>query len=217
LALDYSSKRSAFGKKISEHALTSSLLKEAEAELTRLFHFTFLVAEIFGCEEVYSENNLFQLSRDDLNKILRLLTPVLKLYTAKKTVLWTSELLEVFGGAGYIEDTTIPTLYRDAQVFPIWEGTTNVLSLDLLRALKKDQTWQLLINFLTSEISKVQKDSLKKHKELTLKELSDLNTWMTSIQNDGEEKLEAEARSLAFKIGDVVSKTAWLRNLHYKK
>ena len=44
---------------------------------------------------------------------------------------------EAFGGAGYIEDTGLPLLLRDAQVYPIWEGTTNVLALDLLRALAK--------------------------------------------------------------------------------
>lgn len=44
-----------------------------------------------------------------------------------------SEGIECFGGQGYIEDTGLPTLLRDAQVTPIWEGTTNVLSLDVLR------------------------------------------------------------------------------------
>ncbi len=38
--------------------------------------------------------------------------------------------MEAFGGAGYVEDTGLPLLLRDAQVLPIWEGTTNVLALD---------------------------------------------------------------------------------------
>ena len=46
-----------------------------------------------------------------------------------------SEVLEAFGGAGYVEDTGLPMLLRDAQVFSIWEGTTNVLALDALRAI----------------------------------------------------------------------------------
>ncbi|HJP60002.1 MAG TPA: acyl-CoA dehydrogenase family protein, partial [Gemmatimonadaceae bacterium] len=46
-------------------------------------------------------------------------------------------VIEAFGGAGYVEDTGIPRLLRDAQVLPIWEGTTNVLSLDTLRAIQK--------------------------------------------------------------------------------
>jgi hypothetical protein len=48
-----------------------------------------------------------------------------------------SEVLESFGGAGYVEDTGLPRLLRDAQVLPIWEGTTNVLSLDVIRALAR--------------------------------------------------------------------------------
>jgi acyl-CoA dehydrogenase len=45
------------------------------------------------------------------------------------------EILEAFGGAGYMEDTGIAHLLRDAQVLSIWEGTTNVLALDTMRAL----------------------------------------------------------------------------------
>jgi hypothetical protein len=61
---------------------------------------------------------------------------VAKLYTGKQAVAVASEALEAFGGAGYIEDTGLPRLLRDAQVLSIWEGTTNVLSLDVLRALE---------------------------------------------------------------------------------
>ncbi len=67
--------------------------------------------------------------------LLRLLTPVMKLTTGKQAVMVLSEVIEAFGGAGYVEDTGLPQLLRDAQVLPIWEGTTNVLSLDTLRAL----------------------------------------------------------------------------------
>ncbi len=67
--------------------------------------------------------------------LLRLLTPLAKLWTGKLAVKLCSEALECFGGAGYIEDTGLPQLLRDAQVYAIWEGTTNVLSLDSLRAL----------------------------------------------------------------------------------
>jgi hypothetical protein len=55
-----------------------------------------------------------------------------------------SEALESCGGAGYVEDTGLPRLLRDAQVLPIWEGTTNVLSLDTLRALAADGAFAAL-------------------------------------------------------------------------
>jgi len=69
---------------------------------------------------------------------LRLVAPLAKLATGKLAVSSASEYLECFGGAGYVEDTGIPRLLRDAQVLPIWEGTTNVLSVDVLRAASRD-------------------------------------------------------------------------------
>ena len=68
-------------------------------------------------------------------RLYRVMTPVMKLFTAKEAVSFVSEGLECFGAMGYMENSSIPVYLRDAQVLPIWEGTTNVLSLDLVRAL----------------------------------------------------------------------------------
>ena len=69
---------------------------------------------------------------------LRLVAPLAKLATGRLAVSSAAEYVESFGGAGYVEDTGVPRLLRDAQVLPIWEGTTNVLSLDALRAVARD-------------------------------------------------------------------------------
>jgi alkylation response protein AidB-like acyl-CoA dehydrogenase len=69
---------------------------------------------------------------------LRIVAPLAKLATGKLAVAAASEYVECFGGAGYVEDTGVPRLLRDAQVLPIWEGTTNVLSLDVIRAVVRD-------------------------------------------------------------------------------
>jgi alkylation response protein AidB-like acyl-CoA dehydrogenase len=68
---------------------------------------------------------------------LRLVAPLAKLTTGKLAVASASEILECFGGAGYVEDTGLPRMLRDAQVLPIWEGTTNVLAIDVVRALHR--------------------------------------------------------------------------------
>jgi hypothetical protein len=67
--------------------------------------------------------------------LLRLLTPIAKAFTAKEAVAIASEGIEAIGGQGYIESTHIPVILRDAQVLTIWEGTTHVLSLDMIRVL----------------------------------------------------------------------------------
>jgi hypothetical protein len=78
------------------------------------------------------------LATDADELLLRVLTPITKLTTAKQAVAVASEAIESFGGAGYVEDTGLPRLLADAQVLPIWEGTTNVLAIDVVRALAHD-------------------------------------------------------------------------------
>ncbi|MFI5180512.1 MAG: acyl-CoA dehydrogenase family protein [Thermoanaerobaculia bacterium] len=130
LARDYAKRRVAFGAPLSEKPLHLETLADLEALFSGAFLLAFRTAELLGREEAGS-------LREGEEELLRILTPVAKLTTAKQAVLVASEALETFGGAGYVEDTGLPSLLRDAQVLPIWEGTTNVLSLDLLRALTK--------------------------------------------------------------------------------
>lgn len=210
LAHDYSNKRVAFGKSISDQPLTKRILNEADNVFSHLFFFTFFVAELFGNEEVYEHKNSLGLSKEEMGKCLRLLTPVLKLYTAKKTVIWTSELLEVFGGTGYIEDSNIPRMYRDNQVFPIWEGTTNVLSLDLLRALHKDESWGILAKLVNLELDKMKTKNIEEAQTLIV-QFKELEAWYLKISLLSKEEFEFYARDLAFRIGDFIGKLASLR------
>jgi acyl-CoA dehydrogenase len=128
LARDYATRRSAFGKRLLDHPLHARTLADMQAEYEAAFALTFHVAELLGHAE-HGDGDTGQIA------LLRLLTPLAKLWTARVSIALASEALECFGGAGYIEDTGLPQLLRDAQVYAIWEGTTNVLSLDMLRAL----------------------------------------------------------------------------------
>ncbi len=130
LARDYATRRSAFGKALVEQPLHVATLAELEARYRASFMLTFQVVELMGREECGEASDAEQ-------AILRLLTPAAKAFTGRQAVAVASEALECFGGAGYIEDTGIARLLRDAQVLPIWEGTTNVLSLDVWRAIER--------------------------------------------------------------------------------
>lgn len=130
LARSYAQKRIAFGAPLSEKPLHLDTLAGMQAETEAAFHLTFFLVELIGKDEAS------EISEEEAH-LLRLLTSLAKLTTGKQAVVVASEVLESFGGAGYVEDTGLPTLLRDSQVLPIWEGTTNVLSLDALRALGK--------------------------------------------------------------------------------
>lgn len=128
LATDYARRREAFGRPIAEQPLhrrsLARLALEHRGGLALVMH----LAELLGREECGEADETERL-------LLRLLVPVAKLYTGRQAVAVASEVLEAFGGAGYVEDTGLPVLLRDSQVLTIWEGTTNVLSLDVLRVL----------------------------------------------------------------------------------
>ena len=132
LAMDYAHKRVAFGSALAGKPLHLETLAELQTEFHAAFLLAFHTVELVGREEAGT-------STPDDKATLRLLLPITKLVTARQAVSVTSEILECFGGAGYIEDTGIPALLRDAQVLPIWEGTTNVLALDCLRAVAKEK------------------------------------------------------------------------------
>uniref|UniRef100_UPI00066FF318 acyl-CoA dehydrogenase family protein n=1 Tax=Frateuria defendens TaxID=2219559 RepID=UPI00066FF318 len=128
LARDYAVRRAAFGRPLIEQPLHAQTLADMQAEFEGAFALAFEVAHLLGRVEQGAAS-------PQEAAVLRLLTPLAKLWTARLAVRLCSEALECFGGAGYIEDTGLPQLLRDAQVYPIWEGTTNVLALDHLRAL----------------------------------------------------------------------------------
>ncbi len=126
LARDYARRRVAFGTPLSEKPLHLDTLAGVQAEFEGAFHLAFRAALELGREEMGETDGA----------LLRVLAPLAKLCTAKQAMAGVSEILEAFGGAGYLEDTGLPVLLRDVQVLSIWEGTTNVLALEVWRALQ---------------------------------------------------------------------------------
>jgi len=125
LARDYAGRRFAFGATLDRQPLHLDTLAGLEAEAQAAFQLAFHAAEILGQAEAGAGEPALR----------RLLIPLAKLTTARQAVAGCSELLECFGGAGYVEDTGLPALLRDAQVLSIWEGTTDVLSLEAMKAM----------------------------------------------------------------------------------
>jgi putative acyl-CoA dehydrogenase len=67
----------------------------------------------------------------------RVVTPAGKFWICKRAPFVTLEAMEVLGGSGYIEESIMPRLYREAPVNSIWEGSGNVMCLDVLRAIER--------------------------------------------------------------------------------
>ena len=192
LSTDYARKRFAFGAPLSEKPLHADTLAGLEAEFEAAFHLAFYVAELTGRSETG------EISEED-TLLLRLLTPVMKLTTAKQAVAVASETLESFGGAGYVEDTGLPMLLRDSQVLPIWEGTTNVLALDTLRALNDDSlaAFRSVVTRLAGRM---------------LPSLDHATNWFTHTSDRSE--LEAGARRFALTLGRTMELALLINHAH---
>jgi acyl-CoA dehydrogenase len=70
--------------------------------------------------------------------LTRILTPLIKLRACRDARKVTGDAMEVRGGCGYIEDWADPRLLRDAHLGSIWEGTSNIVALDVLRAIRRE-------------------------------------------------------------------------------
>ena len=194
LARDYARKRVAFGAPLAEKPLHLDTLAGLQAEFEAAFHLTFFVVETLGRVEA-------QRSSAEQIELLRLLTPVAKLTTGKQSVAVLSEVIESFGGAGYVEDTGLPVLLRDAQVLPIWEGTTNVLALDVVGVAGSESGLGGLKRELGFALQGVREPDLVRLSARVEQTLEQAEAWMQQAADAG---LEAGARRFALTIGRTV-------------
>ena len=111
-----------------------------------------------------------------------------------------SEALEAFGGAGYVEDTGLPRMLRDAQVLPIWEGTTNVLSLDVLRALGRGGSLDPIAREVEARVASADA-SLAAARDTARAAIAHATRWLAAAREMGPSALEADARRFALTLG----------------
>lgn len=147
-ARQYALKRDAFGKKLADFPMIKdSLVKMAvklEVETRAVFKYLPLFEKVMRSEEGVSEKDIV------LN---RLYIALLKKETAEQAVHFAHEAIEMHGGNGYIEDFVTPRLLRDAQVLTVWEGTANILGLEVLRLMEKFSAGELFLYEMNERIT----------------------------------------------------------------
>ncbi|MGC3980016.1 MAG: acyl-CoA dehydrogenase family protein [Steroidobacteraceae bacterium] len=192
LAQAYAGQRKAFGKSLADLPLHAETLANLEAETQAAFVLAFEVVRLLGLKE---SNTITDAQR----ALLRLLTPIAKLTTAKQAVAVLSEVIECFGGAGYVEDTGLPMLLRDAQVLPIWEGTTNVLALDALLRGEPEAGLRALYKRATAIVAGVSDSTLQAVSATAMNVLTQAQQW--SNKTEDKEALQIGARRWALSLG----------------
>jgi putative acyl-CoA dehydrogenase len=127
-SLHHCQHRAAFGKRLVEQPLMQNVLADLSLESEAATALAFRLARSFDAAETDEQEKYFS----------RIATAIGKFWVTKRAVAVTAEALECLGGNGYVEESPLPRLYRDAPVNSIWEGSGNVQCLDVLRAINRE-------------------------------------------------------------------------------
>ncbi len=125
-AIHHAQHRVAFGKNLVDQPAMTLLLADLAIEAEAAMQVAMRLARAFDRETDAAEN-----------AFRRLMTPAAKFYICKRAIALAGEAMEVLGGNGYVEESIMPRLYREMPVNSIWEGSGNIMALDVLRALQR--------------------------------------------------------------------------------
>jgi putative acyl-CoA dehydrogenase len=127
-AIHHTQHRKAFGKRLAEHALMKNVLADMALESEACTALTMRVARAVDAS-ARSEGEA---------ALARIATAIGKYWICKRCPPLVNEAQECLGGAGYVEESNLPRLYRQAPLNSIWEGSGNIQCIDVLRALSKE-------------------------------------------------------------------------------
>ncbi len=127
-AVHHAGHRKVFGKLLIEQPLMRNVLADLTLESEAATLLMVRLARAFDARESDERERAFG----------RIATAISKYWLCKRSPMHVSEALECLGGNGYVEESIMPRLYREAPLYSIWEGSGNVICLDILRALAKD-------------------------------------------------------------------------------
>ncbi|KAG0322369.1 hypothetical protein BGZ99_003367 [Dissophora globulifera] len=204
---DYARRREVFGALLKDQPLHLATVANMELQYRATIQFTFFCIAMLGRIESL-DNNLPQIKERDI-PLLRLLTPILKVWSAKNGFAMSQEAMECFGGQGYMEETGLGRAMRDILVNTIWEGTTNVLSLDVLRVMSETggDALELYSEVVRGIIAPLKDKSeyVKSAQDIENSLQKILAHFSTYATLETRNMLEASARGLTFAMADVIA------------
>jgi acyl-CoA dehydrogenase len=184
-AYQFLSYRELFGKNALEHALIRTKLTELAALHTANFYLVWRSIKALDNADAGNE---------DEKQLFRFINPMTKKWSAETGVYMVRESMELMGGLGYIEDTVMPKLMRDVMVLPIWEGSGNVIVLDMLRSMVKSTGFEVMCK----EISRITKTNQQHGNPITIgwmqEKLTELISFAATLKNLPQDELEATAK-----------------------
>ena len=185
-AYQFLSHRKTFGKVALEHALIRTKLTELGALNVANFHLVWKAIELLDKSDAGHEKEA---------QLFRLVNPMTKKWSAETGCYITRESMELMGGLGYIEDGVMPKLMRDVMVLPIWEGSGNIIILDMLRSLTKTKGFEVMCE----EITRAANASLV-YGDFVKEELNKLIPFAGQLKKMPQDEMESSAKMFFEKL-----------------
>ncbi|USG67416.1 acyl-CoA dehydrogenase family protein [Brevibacillus ruminantium] len=190
---EYASRRNAFGKCLTDFPMVKDTLGKLAAKL----HVE--VATMFDLIQLYEKVTDGTASEREVI-LHRVFIAIMKKETAEQAIHFAHEAIEMHGGNGYIEDFVTPRLLRDAQVLTVWEGTANILGLELVRLVQKYAAHTLFVDEMKGRLAALADSPGKAVVASELERLADLLDQFAGY----EEALQTfEAKGLAQRMAWV--------------
>lgn len=175
-AKKYAYERDAFGNKLKDYPMIQETLVNMKVKQEVELSATFALVARFDNSVAKEKGTIEE------QALLRLLIAILKAETAEEAIHFSHEAIEIHGGNGYIEDFVTPRLLRDAQVLTVWEGTANILGLEVLRLISKFDVEKVFLRHIEEEIAMLPKQ-LQKLAETTIMACENLEKLVAQIKN----------------------------------
>jgi acyl-CoA dehydrogenase len=196
-AKQYAANRTAFGRKLTDYPMVretlANLTARQEVQTSACFDMISVFDRVMTAPDEATE---------DEKAWNRLLIALLKMRTAEEAIAFAHEAIEMHGGNGYIEDFVTPRLLRDAQVLTVWEGTANILGLEVLRLMRKYRVHEQFIAKMTKALSTLSAD-VERLAAPVKQGLHELAEALKQLNGQPEEVQTFHAKKIANRLCDL--------------
>ncbi|NUK29469.1 acyl-CoA dehydrogenase family protein [Parageobacillus sp. VR-IP] len=196
-AKQYAANRTAFGRKLTDYPMVRETLANLTARQEVQTSACFQMISVFDRVMTAPDE-----ATEDEKAWNRLLIALLKMRTAEEAIAFAHEAIEMHGGNGYIEDFVTPRLLRDAQVLTVWEGTANILGLEVLRLMRKYRVHEQFIAKMTKALSTLSAD-VERLATPVKQGLHELAEALKQLDGQPEEVQTFHAKKIANRLCDI--------------
>ncbi|HZP56980.1 MAG TPA: acyl-CoA dehydrogenase family protein [Dehalococcoidia bacterium] len=188
----YAFRRNAFGRPIADYPLMRETLFDMAVEVEA------------GCAIAFEAAEAGAKADAESRRLYRILVPLAKFRCARRGVELASQAVEVFGGNGYIENWPVARQLRDAQCHTIWEGTENIICLDVLRSMTKEHAEEALFARIERALAGTEHPSLSGAVTQVGRAADEVRDAVAYLERAPQEVRLLQARRLTDYMADVM-------------